>query len=81
MWARVEGELREALAGVDVSEEVRARVLEFLDVNELGLAFQWLVTALADTNAEVSDAISAQLARAAHQMGLQDDPDWRRLTA
>ena len=62
MWARVEGELRAALAGVDVSAEVRERVLEFLDVNELGLAFRWLVAALADTNAEVSEAVRARLA-------------------
>lgn len=72
--------MRAALAGVDVSAEVRKQVLEFLDVNELGLAFQWLVAALADTKTEVSEAVSARLARAAGEMGLQDDPDWRRLT-
>lgn len=80
VWARIEEELRAVVQGVDLSNEVRGWALEYLDHNELGLAFQTLVGALADTSADVSDAAMAQLGLAAREMGIEDDPDWRRLT-
>jgi hypothetical protein len=80
LWARVDGELRTALAALDVSDEVKGWVLEFLDANELGVAFQTLVEALVMGSAEVSDQALDGLARVSRDVGLEDDPAWLRLS-
>jgi hypothetical protein len=42
-WQRVDGHLRAALAAVDLADFDREQVAEFLDHNELGVAFEWIV--------------------------------------
>ena len=54
---------------------------EFLDHNELGLAFETLVNALLETGSIPSPEAHTHLAAAADEMGLQDDADWRHLNA
>jgi hypothetical protein len=80
LWARVEAHLRAALAAVKLSDSDRRQVEEFLDHNELGVAFQWTVTALADANVTLAPDVRDHLAAAASEMNLTADPDWRRLT-
>jgi hypothetical protein len=79
LWARVEDHLRVALAAVELPPADRRQVEEFVDHNELGLAFQWMVAALADEGTSVSTDTRAHLAAAAADMDLSEDPDWRRL--
>jgi hypothetical protein len=79
LWERADRHIRAALDGVQLSERVRAEVLEYLEVNELGLAFQWLVESLADAGADVSETVLEGLAVAAREMSLEDDPGWRHL--
>jgi phosphoserine phosphatase len=81
LWERVDRALRAALSGVEIEEQTEAQVVEFLDVNELGLAFETLVGALADADAEVSEAVMRELVIAAGEMDLEDDADWQRLTS
>jgi hypothetical protein len=81
LWARVEGHLRGALSVVEVDASTRRMSEEFLDHNELGLAFQTLVGALADGGTTPPPAAHTHLAAAAAEMSLQDDPDWRRLNS
>jgi hypothetical protein len=79
LWERTDREIRTALDGAQVPERVRADVIGYLEVNELGLAFQWLVESLADAGEDVSDPVLAHLGTAAREMGLEADPGWRRL--
>jgi len=79
LWERVEAHLRGALPLVEVEPSTRRMTEEFLDHNELGLAFQWLVGALADSGNTAPPEAHAHLEAAAAEMGLQDDADWRRL--
>jgi hypothetical protein len=68
LWDRVGGELRAVLSDVEVGEKLRCQVLEFLEVNELGLAFQTLVAALADARADLGPSVLDRLAVAAREM-------------
>jgi hypothetical protein len=79
LWKRADRDIRAALDGVRLDERVRADVLEYLEVNELGLAFQWLVESLADAGADVHETVLTHLAAAGREMGLEDEPGWRRL--
>lgn len=81
LWARVEAHLRDALTLVDVEPSTRSLTEEFIDHNELGLAFQTLAGALADNATTPPPPVYAHLEAAAAEMNLQDDPDWRRLNA
>ena len=79
LWERASSALRAALAGVRLSDETAMWVTEFLEANELGLAFETIVAAL--TDADPSQAVVDHLAVAAHEMDLEDDPAWRLLTS
>jgi hypothetical protein len=57
----------------------RSRVEEYLDHNELGLAFQDIVAALAERGEPVTPTVKRTLAHAAADIGLFNDSDWRRL--
>ena len=80
-WRRVEAHLRAALALVEVEPETRRWTDEYLDHNELGLAFQTLASALADAGTTLPPTAREHLGAAAAEMGLDDDGDWRRLNA
>jgi hypothetical protein len=80
-WERVEGHLRNALAEVDLGPADRVQVEEFLDHNELGVAFEWIVSGLAQRDLAMPNDARQHLAAASTEMGLEDNPDWRRLQA
>jgi hypothetical protein len=79
LWDEIEQHLRAALDEVGSSQ--RRPVEEFLDHNELGLAWELLVEALAADDVRVSPTARADLERAAELM--QFDPSshaaWSRL--
>jgi hypothetical protein len=81
LWARVEGHLRAAVSTVEVDASTRRLTEEFLDHNELGLAFQILVGALAESGVTPPPEAQSHLEAAATEMGLQDDADWQLLNA
>jgi len=81
LWRRVETHLRRVLVLVQIDPEQRRQTQEFLAHNELGLAFQTLVAALADERAAPPASARDHLAAAAAEMELEDDPDWHRLTS
>jgi hypothetical protein len=55
----------------------RGQAEEYLDHNELGLAFQQIVAALAERGEPVTPKVKRTLADAAADMGLHDDAGWR----
>lgn len=81
LWVRVDAHLRGALSIVELDGSARRMTEEFLDHNELGLAFETLVGALVEAGTTPPAEAHAHLAAAADEMGLQDDADWRRLNA
>lgn len=81
LWARVESHLRRALSTVEVDASTRRMSEEFLDHNELGLAFETLVGALVEAGTTLPPEAHSHLAAAADEMGLQDNADWQLLNA
>ena len=79
-WERTERHLRAALAGLELAGELRAQVVEFIEHNELGVAFEWLVYALAERATRLDDEVRERLGAAAVEMGLEENSDWLRLT-
>jgi hypothetical protein len=68
IWAQTEAQLRIALGEVEVADTSRALVAEFLDHNELGLAFESLTEAVAAAGANASSAARQALTSAATLM-------------
>jgi hypothetical protein len=81
LWARVERHLREALPVVAIDASTRRLTEEFLDHNELGLAFETLVGALLETCTAPTAEVQSHLVLAASEMGLQGDADWQLLNS
>jgi hypothetical protein len=77
-WERIDGHLRAAMATVDLPSRDRAQVEEFLNHNELGVAFEWIVSVLRRSHATQTDALG-HLSAAAREMDLEDNSDWRAL--
>jgi hypothetical protein len=80
-WARTERELRAALTEVAVDETTAGEVLNYLDHNELGLAFAVLVEELDRLGATPSPVAMTRLSAAYDRMAsLPDGADaWARL--
>jgi hypothetical protein len=80
-WAETERDLRAALARVDVGRDVNAAVIEYLDHNELGLAFDALVEALDQLGTDPSPVAMRHLQAANERMGSPPDSyeTWERL--
>ena len=78
-WARIEAWLRDALRGVPVAESAHAMAVEYLDHNELGLAFEEIVEALAKQGEPVGPRERRLLGNAAVDMNLTDNSSWKRL--
>jgi hypothetical protein len=78
-WQRSETHLRMALAAPDLPNPDRKQIEEFLDHNELGVAFECIVSVLGEAQASVPTEARSHLAAAASEMGLEDNPDWRGL--
>lgn len=79
IWALIENDLRAALSELPLSQPDLEMATEFLDHNELDVAFQWVVSALADAGDQLPPDARRYLAAAASRMGLEDDPTWQRL--
>ena len=67
-WAKTERDLRAALADVAVDEATAREVLEYLDHNELGLAFAVLVLELDQLGATPSPKAMTRLSAAYDRM-------------
>jgi CspA family cold shock protein len=79
-WRRIESWLRTVSAEVGLESADASQVEEYLDHNELALAFEVIGDALADRRKAVSPGVKPALADAAADMGLLDDPVWRRVS-
>jgi hypothetical protein len=80
-WAETEHDLRAALARVDVGSDVNAAVIDYLDHNELGLAFDTLIEALDQLGTNPSPVAIGHLQAANERMGNHPDSyeTWERL--
>ena len=80
-WERVASYLRAVLAEVDLGNADRAQVEAFLEYNELGVAFDWIVGVLVERDLAMSDDARQRVAVASTEMQLELNPDWQRLQA
>lgn len=80
-WERIEGHLRAVLAQVNIGDADNAQVKEFLDHNEFGVAFEWIVNVMADRDLAIPSDARQHLAAASTEMQLGENPDWQRLQA
>jgi hypothetical protein len=82
-WADTERDLRAALAQVDIEPEAELQAVEFLDHNELGLAFATIVEALDHSQAAPPRSALESLAAAYERMERPSDgaEAWSRLAA
>lgn len=81
-WAANERDLHAAMEEVELDAKTRAEIAEYLDHNELGLAFATLVEAL-DERGVMPSAVAVELLRASYdRMGRPHDgaDAWERLT-
>lgn len=60
---------------------MRAWVTEYLDVNELGLAFEYLVEHAIESGIALSPAARSELRLAAAEMSLEDNSAWLAIDA
>ena len=81
-WADTERDLRAALAQVDIEPQAEQWAAEFLDHNELGLAFATIVEALDHCDVAPPRAAMESLAAAYERMERPSDgaEAWARLT-
>jgi GAF domain-containing protein len=80
-WQRSERYLAEAVAQQDLASDARAMALDFIAHNQFGVAFEYLTSVLAETDAELTELVRRALARAASEMSLEDEPGLERLSA
>ena len=80
-WAETDRELRAALAQVDIEPEATRSVAEYLDHNELGLAFATLVESLDQLGTSPPPIAMKHLSVASDRMGNPPDGHdaWERL--
>ena len=83
LWERVERELRATLALVrnDLEPDDVGQIEEFLDHNELGLAFDFLVDCLLESVVAAPREAYDRLGVARGEMQLPANAAWKRLTA
>ena len=55
---------------------MRQMAFDFIEHNEFGVAFEYVTNALVEVGARLTPAAHDALAAAAHEMGLEDNPDW-----
>jgi hypothetical protein len=79
IWARIEGWLREALRSVQLAQPDNDGAVEYLNHNELGLAFEVVVQALVERGRPVTAHELRLLWDAAADMNLSGDATWKRL--
>ena len=66
---RLLGRVCDSIAGA-IGDKEADLVREFLDNNEYGVAYDWMVSSIEELQIALNGAASADLARAAHLMGL-----------
>ena len=75
LWDRVERHLRTALDEIGELPAVhRGEVEEYLEYNELGLAFEHLIDAVLAERFAIPARARRELEAAAREMGFADDP-------
>ena len=79
-WERTERHLRAALAHQQLPQDTTATAAEFIDHNELGVAFEYVVSVLVDRGIALNGEACKSLAAAAAEMRLEDNSDWIALT-
>jgi len=79
-WKRTEQHLRDAIRHQPLPDDTRALVLDFIDHNELGVAFEWMTSALVEAGARLKPEARDALAEAARAMGLEGNADWVQLS-
>jgi NADPH-dependent ferric siderophore reductase len=80
-WERSERFLRDAIAQQDLNDDIRAMALDFVAHNEFGVAFEYLTSVLVENDAQLTEPARRALAQAASEMNLEDNSDWRILSA
>jgi hypothetical protein len=80
-WAETERDLRAGLAEADIGPELSSSVAEYLDHNELGLAFATLVESLDQLGTSPPPSAMERLSAASERMGSPPDGHdaWERL--
>ena len=78
-WERAERHLRTALPEVDLPDAHGPLVADFVEHGELGLAFEWMVEVIANSQLELTKNARRHLSGAAAELGLRANRDWRRL--
>lgn len=78
-WHRSERHLRDALSRQEVPADARATALGFIDHNEFGVAFEYLVNVLVEQGLALDDRARASLGAAAAEMQLDGNADWLTL--
>jgi hypothetical protein len=76
---RIEGWLRQTLQHARLAEDDESIITEFLDHNELGLAFEHMVELLAERDAPLARSDLEALGSAAWDMALTDNTAWKHL--
>jgi hypothetical protein len=72
--------LRDALRHQPLADDTRALVLDFIDHNEFGVAFEFMTNALVEAGTRLNPEARAALTEAAREMGLEENADWVRLS-
>ena len=79
-WARVEKDIRQGMALQKLPPDAQEQANEFLDHNELGVAFELLTNVLVERDIPIDPRARAHFAAAAEAMGLTANADWVALT-
>jgi SAM-dependent methyltransferase len=79
-WERSERHLREALRHQPLPDDVRALVVDFIDHDEFGVAFESITNVLVEGGATLRPEARGALAEAARELGLEGNADWVRLS-
>jgi hypothetical protein len=75
-WERTERHLRAALARQGLPQDAAATAVEYIEHNEFGVAFEFVVSVLVERGAALDPEARQAFAAAAAEMGLQANPDW-----
>ena len=73
--------MRAALADIDLPGTHGPLVADFVEHNELVLAFEWTVEVIANAPLKLTKKARRHLSGAAAELGLRANRDWRRLEA
>jgi hypothetical protein len=75
-WERIERHLRKALARQKLSQDANAIAVDYIEHNEFGVAFEFVVSVLVESGIALDKEARESFAAAVTEMGLQANPDW-----